>query len=154
MRKLAIGLTMLSLGLLMACATVRKSQAASAHVYTLCELAANPSKYAGKTVRISAIFMTDMREHSVLMDPSCNSVRINLYNGPKGPYQASIDKLDKAEFKAYRELKPVTFKINFSAIFRIKPMPRELPFSKRERGRLHLTRVWSYSWLPRVPKGG
>ncbi len=152
MRQCLASFIMLTLGTLANSGALASSQPVHARALTLCQIAANPSKYTDKVVRVTAIYTSDMLEWSLLIDPSCKTVRINLYDGPTGPYQASIDKLNNAEFKVHRQLKPVIFKINFSAIFRTKPMPHELPFSKREQGRLHLTRVWSYSWLPRVPQ--
>ena len=150
MRQFWAGFIVFTLGTLASSGALASSQPTQADALTLCQVAANPSKYSGKVVRVTAIYMTDMLERSLLIDPSCKTVRINLYDGPTGPYQASIDELNSAEFKVHREQKPVIFKLNFSAVFRTKRMPHELPFSKREQGRLHLVRVWSYSWLPRV----
>lgn len=124
---------------------------AASPVRTLCDLVANPGRYANKVVRVKAIYITDMLEHSALLDPSCRSAHISLYDGPKGPYQGSINKFNNALAKARLAGSPDIFRVEFSAVFRVKPEPTELPFSKGEQGRLHLTRVWHYSWLPKVP---
>jgi hypothetical protein len=118
---------------------------------TLCKLAANLNKYANKVVRVKAIYYTDMLEHSGLLDTSCRSIKFNLYDGPKGPYQDTIDKLNNAEGKRYFAGKPVVLNLTFSAILRLAPEPGELPFAKGELGRLHLTRVWKYMWLSQFP---
>lgn len=120
-------------------------------VHTLCELAANLPQYANKVVRVRAIYYTDMLEQSGLLDPSCRSVQFNLYDGPKGPYQDPIERFNSAEFKRHFAGKHVIANLTFSAILRLAPGPGELPFEKGELGRLHLTRVWEYSWLPHLP---
>jgi len=78
-------------------------------------------------------------------------VQINLYDGPKGPYQDTIDKLNNAEGERHFAGRPVILNLEFSAVFRLVPEAGELPFSKGEQGRLHLTRVWKYSWLSHLP---
>jgi len=124
---------------------------AGSAVHTICDLAANPSKYANQVVHVEAIFYTDMLERSGLLDPRCRSVQINLYDGPKGPYQDTIDKLNNAEGERHFAGRPVILNLEFSAVFRLVPEAGELPFSKGEQGRLHLTRVWKYSWLSHLP---
>jgi len=146
MRKYAKGLALLAIAI---CASSGAN--AASPVRTLCELAANPGKYANKVVRVKAIFITDMLEHSALLDPSCRSAHINLYDGPKGPYQSSINKFNNALATVHLAGRPDIFRVEFSAVFRVKPKPTELPFAKDEKGRLHLTRVWHYSWLPKFP---
>ena len=140
-----------SFALLTLAAFVSSHASAASSAQTLCDLAVNLSEYADQVVRVKAIYTTDMIERSDLLDPNCRSVHISLYDGPSGPYQSTINKFNNALSKAQFAGRPVIFRVEFSAVLRLSPEPTENPFAKGEQGRLHLTRVWHYSWLPKIP---
>ena len=56
---------------------------AGSPVHTICDLAANPSKYANQVVHVEAIFYTDMLERSGLLDPRCRSSKLIFTMGQK-----------------------------------------------------------------------
>ena len=81
---------------------------------TICQLVHEPNRFKGKTVRVKAIVESDLIEHTMLTDPSCESDGVSLW--------IPHDLDDNAEVKALRnalkeQWKPGALKTQVSGVF-------------------------------------
>jgi hypothetical protein len=109
-------------------------------VVSICELAKSPDFFDGKLVRVRAIYVTDLVEHSALIDDQCRGTSFPLYEPENGSRHRSIGNFDRAVLGDVQDLKLRMFEIEFSARFHRN--------DASSGGRLEMTRVWTYARWP------
>jgi len=113
--------------------------AAQARPVSVCEIAAAPSEYAGKTVTLAATYRTDLRHYSGLTDPHCPSVVISPYD-VEGRKHPSVRRFDRAVAGRLADHSARVFSVTVIGKFEQDPSSRS--------GRFTILRVQQYVRFP------
>jgi hypothetical protein len=110
--------------------------AAAPPTTTLCELASNPSKWAGRTVRLTATYMSDRLERDLFVDDRCPKVWFEPGDFRKGD-RKSLEAFDRAVFGDGRSVRTTLFSVD---------MIGRVSFRRKGRssGRITILHVLSY----------
>ena len=125
------------------------ARGATPAVTTLCELAGNPAKWSRRTIRLTATYMTDRLERSLLVDDRCSKIWFEPWDSKKG-HRESLEAFDRAVWGDGRSLRTTDFVVDI--IGRVS-YRRE----GRSSGRIAILRVLNYREFERPkrpPEGG
>jgi hypothetical protein len=136
------------LALLLLCFPVACA-ASNGTAYSICDLARDASLLNNTTVRVKAVFETDLLEMSGLSDARCPGVHMALEDPPASVKKhRSLEAFDKAVYGDVRDLRLRRFEIEFTGTFRwdATPGPREVANGlEKPRGSLKMRRIWTYA---------
>lgn len=118
---------------------------------TICQLAKSPGDFVDKTVRVTAVFKTDMMHFGSLSDPDCPGVFMKLFLTRQEPHDPSVDELHNALEGPVPSVDLRVFRLDATGIFkwdfRLEPMPRALDGIESPRGEIYVDHVLSYKKL-------
>ncbi|QAY75218.1 hypothetical protein [Sphingosinicella sp. BN140058] len=109
---------------------------------SLCALVRAGPAMDGRRVRVSAVYSTDMLEHSSLIDPSCPREVADLdwvttdARGPKDPETARFDREIFSLYDSHSE----SFHMDVSGTFTWR-------VGRRPKGQVFIEKTWSYHRL-------
>lgn len=83
---------------------------------TLCELVSHGQPFSGRRVRFTAIYMSDLRERTVLLDRRCPRVHLGPYETTEAP-DPSIKRFDDALRGRLGDLELRQFAVDVSGRF-------------------------------------
>ena len=107
----------------------------SADVTSLCDLTSSPDKFSGKRVSISAVYITDRRHTSSLIDNRCKDVHVDPYFANAQP-DSGLAKFDAAVDGEMRDMSLRVFSIEATGKFEWDPATKQ--------GKLLIDNVSSY----------
>ncbi len=122
-----------------------QSDRRSPTVTSICALERQHAQLQGRRVRIKAVFITDVLEHSTLMDERCPSVKMDLLPTANTPPDESVRQFEIAIHKSLWDPVPGVFAVDISAEFlwRAEAQPH---------GAVRMTKVWHLKRLPDIPQ--
>lgn len=83
---------------------------------TVCELAKSAEEMNGHTVRLLAIYITDLRHKTILKDRQCNSVSLVVLDAEE-PLDKSLEEFDEAVWGEIDDLDLRIFHVDASGVF-------------------------------------
>lgn len=106
---------------------------------SVCELARAGQRISGRSVRMTAVYVTDLLERSVLKDHRCPMAHIEPdWSLQKNPiHDPSLDEFDKALYARPDEAQPTQFLIDVSGKFVWQS-------GENPHGSLIFDKVWSF----------
>lgn len=120
--------------------TVACAQTAPPINTSICELAKIGHKMNGHRVRMTAIYTTDLLEHSSLNDPRCQDQFLEPYDSREQKPDPSVEAFNKAVIGNINDLHLRQFAIDVTGTFVWKP-------SAKSPGRLYINKIWSFKRL-------
>jgi hypothetical protein len=139
-------ITPISFTLAFAAFSAVPTTAATPPVTTLCELAANPAKWGGRTIHLTATYMSDRLERSLLVDDRCPKVWFQDRNSKKG-HRESLEAFYRAVWGDGQSVRTTDFVVDI--IGRVS-YRRE----GRASGRITILRVLNYQEFERPKRQG
>lgn len=129
----------------------RQTPTAQPKVYSLCELEEQGARFHGQTIRVKALYESDLLEHSGLFDPSCPGVEMPLYYESGPTAHRSIRNFQRALDGDLMDLRLRRFELEFQARFEWNSAVRSHSRGQVQgvpeppRGSLQMFRVWTFA---------
>jgi hypothetical protein len=123
--------------------------AANDRVRSVCDLARDAPVLNGQSVRVLAVYETDLLEFSGLSDANCPGVVMDL-DEPRAPLKRhrSIEAFDRAVTGEVTDVRLRRFEIEFTGTFHWDSSsgPRELQNGlEAPRGSIEVRRIWTFA---------
>lgn len=117
---------------------------------TLCAIAAQPEKWRGRLVLLTATYITDRVEYSLLKDDRCPKVWFGVFKAKRSD-RASLENFDRAVVGDGRTIRSTRFKVE--VIGRVSYRRDKGAAGRKSYGRVYVLKVLSYQEIERPPNG-
>ena len=107
---------------------------------SICQLLRHEKQYDGRYVRLTAVYETDLQEHSSLSDRRCPNFYVAPYDSHVGPTDGSLAAFDKALIGRFNDLSLRRFIVDLSGQFSLRT-------GDTPHGAVTIYKIWSYKRL-------
>lgn len=125
---------------LLACTVVGSMGTEDHSTTTLCAIAKSTSHSKSETVRVHAIYITDLKHGALVKDKRCNDVNFFVIDSEDGGIDSSVDSFNKVVAGDLDDLSVRIFSIDASGVVDVRS--KESP-----QGTFTVAKVWEYRRL-------
>jgi hypothetical protein len=127
--------------LVLACASASPQPDQQILRTSICELSRSGEHLNGRSIRLTAVYVTDLREHSALKDPRCPDQYLEPdWSARGGSQDHSIDEFDRALYSHPESTKLTQFVVDASGVYIWST-------GDNAHGKLIFARIWSFKPL-------